>query len=441
MSPEYIHRARVIAIEGFLATIDPHGRINASGRGIPNRFPNPFKRDAAIATSQILPEEGNIDLYPVALPAAITTLELFLSKLSDWDLEDLAEGIMPYQVAHEIHDRYSDQNRARELAADRWRHTKDKDGNILINAYEGDDTNAWAVIMADVISTTLEKIGQQDKAQVKLAVWWPYLEASLMRDIFYADREGDGVIKTYPNTRNKITNRTIRDSGNAFIKNGELPRPPYSFFANNVWHTLAQEAGSRLASKIGLDGFAKFLRDRRVRLADQLHERFWWEEEQCYVPLLDGAGQRVEIITNESSVGIFAGVLPREYEAKAARRTLHSDLLTPFGTRTRGIDDPDFAINGELAYHSGIVWPLFDNLLCIGARRAGLRDVVDELRPRLIRVANEIGCEECFAVDLHGQWDHYREGGIPKGCNPHIFTASGLLTLTALSFAELPKAA
>jgi glycogen debranching enzyme len=443
MTAEIIHNARRIGTSDFFTMIDSRGRLWASSPSELNRFGNPFLRDAAINTQQILPVAGNEELADPIGTATVNTADLFIQKAKKRTLNPsllvLHKGGWPGEVDHELHDQYTVQSRAEYLAKDGWTHKKVKGKYQVYSPGEADDANANLVILAEMAITSLINTNQKEKAIRKLKSWWGILELVTLNDIYRADREGNYLIETYPDPTKNIRNRTLRDSGDAFLKDGQVPDGKLTFFANNCFHITALESMSTLAELMDLPGFAEALKRRGQKVMEAVHDKFWWEDQQLYAPILDESGKRLEIISNESSIGLFTGALDPHFAKLSAERLLEADFLTSSGTRTRSLKDSDFDF---FAYQRGTVWPVFDTMLYLGAtQKYNLTNVAETIGQRTVVLVNNFGSEELVCVDSGGNVLYYTENGQRAGCNPHGFTASGIIGVTAVELQQLQAAA
>lgn len=426
MPPETRTRARDISLQALPATIDKKGRIIAAGSG---RFQNPFTRDFCIAIIQSLSQPGNQEIADLLIPPAIVTLDTIQSHQTTFDM---LKGRMPGYVPHEIHDEFTPQERLEELRSLGWAVDLNAQGRAQIVAYEADDANALVVSAVEAVVQASSVTWGEEKANNLLERWWPFVENALLYDLFYGDLGNSGLIQSRQRPGSQLSNRTWRDSADAFIdREGNLPSFPITYFANASFHIQAIEAGERLSQRKGLDGFAEGLRKRAQKGKEILHERFWMEGEQCFAPALDGEGKKVEVVTNESAIGLFAGVVDQDYARKVAKRMLADDLLTPYGTRTRSSDDPQFRVNGADAYHRGTVWTHGNTLLTLGCEKYGLFKEADRFGSAASKLVIEDGCIELTAVDRNGQKEPYLERGEAVACKPQVWAVHGILGITA----------
>lgn len=439
MSPDLREIARQQALSEIGSTIDPRWGFLAAGRG---RFHNFFSRDAAWAIAQSLSVEGNLSLPPeYLLDPAIRTIDTIAEFQSPFDI---LQGLMPGQSPHEVHDRHSPQDRLQELKDKGWPVKQDNAGHLSMVVYVADDATALSAIAVDVVTTAIEKTKSKEVSIKQLEKWWPFVERGLVFDIGNADGVGNGLIASIPRPGDKLTNKTWRDSHDAFAllkgRNEVIPQEaPLVYLANNCFFIGALEAGSNMAQKLGLHGFSESLLRKRAKAVEMLHERFWWEQEQTFVPLVYGKdGIQAQIVTNEPAIGLFTGAFYPLNAEKTARRMLAPDLLTPYGTRTRSTEDPLFAVNGRKSYHRGTDWEHMDTTLALGLDRINQCDVADVIKTRVGSSVKdpEFGCAELFSVTPDGRREYYYEEQ-PNGdkkiaaCFSQSWAIQGVIAITA----------
>lgn len=439
MSPDLREVARQQALFEIGSTIDPRWGFLAAGKG---RFHNFFTRDAAWAIAQSLSVEGNLSLPPkYLLTPAINTIDTIAAFQSKFDI---LQGLMPGQSPHEVHDKDSPQDRLQELKDKGWPVKQDDKARLSMVVYVADDATALSAIAVDVVTTAIEKTKSREESMRHLEKWWPFVERGLIFDIENADREGNGLIASTPRPGDKLTNKTWRDSHDAFAllkgRDEVIPQEtPLVYLANNCFFIGALEAGSNMAQKLGLDGFSESLLRKRARAVKMLHERFWWEQEQTFVPLVYGKdGTQAKIVTNESAIGLFTGAFYPLNAEKTAQRMLAPDLLTPYGTRTRSTEDPLFEVNGRKSYHRGTDWEHMDTTLGLGLGRINLQKEADLIKSRVVKsvVDPEFGCSELFSVTPDGRREYYYEeqpNGDKKNaaCLSQSWVIQGVIAITA----------
>lgn len=436
MSPELVLSARNIAFSGLRGTIDPGSGYRAAGGG---RFSDPknrFCRDPMIAIAQSLSVKANWKEDPnLLITPAVDTIN-FIHSYQKVDPENPeAGGINP----HEIHIKAKPTPRLLELEKDNWPVVTHDDGEKSMVVYLAGDANATTAVAAYHVLKAMRFVNGEDAAKQQLEKWWPYLKAGLNYDLNKADINGDGLIETVPQEGEKLINQTWRDSGDAFVfGEEEVPVAPYTFFANNCFSIRRMELMAEMAGELGYDETSQDLQVLARRSRRVLHEKFWMEEEQCYTPLLDGSGNQVKIVTNESAIGIFTGVLDPEYARKAAERMLESDLLTDYGTRTRSTNDPNFRENGTKSYHRGTVWPQMDTMFVLGCDSYSFDDISSVVKPRILNLVTKPGYRniELASISRSGELAHYNEGKDDIACIDQLWVILGIIGITATTPAK-----
>lgn len=427
MPPEVLTRVREIGIDTVRRTIDGHGRYIASAD---RKYRNPFLRDFVLSISQSFPQPGNQELLKWMLPPAIATMNLFLKFQSQFDIR---QQRMPGEPPHEILDKFVPQKRLNELAADGWVKQTDSEGNDIIVTYEEDDGPSFIPIGAEVIVNAARQVYSEQYAQDLLDQWWGGIEAATLYDI-YNSENGDHLIHTVPKTGRRIDFRMWRDGRGALKdRSGDLPQFPITFFANNCFRILGYEAEAHLASMRGLSGWENILLQKRELARQSLHEKFWMEDEQCFAMLVTGEGRKLEVVSNESAIGLYTGALYPEYAAKVAKTMLRDDLLTDYGTRVTSIYEPEHFEDEYETYQRKAVWPHMDTILVLGCLRYKLEDVMNAIIPRTAQYALRFGAREVILVDKDGNPSDYLEKGKSVASRYQAFVGHGLVGITGIN--------
>lgn len=435
MPPEVLKSVRQIGIDTVRKTIDSHGRYIAAAD---RKYRNPFFRDFVWSISQSFPQPGNRELLKWMLPPAIATMNLFLKFQSQFDIR---EQRMPGEPPHEILDKFVPQKRLDDLAADGWAKQTDQEGNPIIVTYEEDDGPSFIPIGAEVIINAVRKIYSEQYATDLLDRWWGAIEEATLYDI-YNSENGDHLIHTVPKPGRRIDFRTWRDGKGAFRdRSGNLPQFPITFFANNCFRILGYEAEAHLASMRGLSGWENILMQKRELARQSLHERFWMEDEKCFAMLVTGKGKKLEVVSNETALGLFTGALYPEYAAKAAKTMLQNGLLTDYGTRVTSLDEPEHFEDEYETYQRKAVWPHMDTTFALGCLRYQLEEEANVIIPRTAQYALQFGACELKLVDEKGNPSDYLEQGQSVASRYQAFVGHGLVGITGISSEKVSLAA
>ncbi|MCR4324405.1 MAG: hypothetical protein NUV69_01825 [Candidatus Curtissbacteria bacterium] len=397
----------------------------ASGEG---RYKAFFSRDAFISIILALSKNQG-DLTPRLVKAAIRcqkTAIKFEGKLLN-DVSEEAPGKKP----HEVHFAASPQDRLAMLRDNGWPVHLNDDGTLGMVYYGAGDANSLFTISVGVVARAIEKI-DPDEALRYMRKMWPSIERGLKHDMMIADIDGDGLIESNPKNKKALLNHTWKDSNEAYIdEEGNLPPAPYKYLTNNCHFVWALKEASVIARKLGYPVWRE-LRLRHKTSKKKLVDTFWSDKLNFMLPLVDGRGRQLEIVTDDAADALWAKLLDREMAKIVARRLTRKDMLTPRGIRTRSSKSMQFAANGIGSYHNGLVWPHRTMILAQGAQRYGWRKLARDLNSRISLVLLEHGNIECVGVSKGGQKSYlYMENGVSAACKPQCWAVFGTLGFTA----------
>lgn len=428
MSPEQLGFLREQCLTEVPSIRDDFLGIKASG-GIGDRFNGVhYGRDAYISIIMALSEPQNGEL-PVLLDCALTTQRLAAS-LQGKEFNPLTEEA-PGKKPHEFHNGHSPQQRLAEMIVNGWPGYRLEDARLGMVYYgAGDSTPLFNISVAVVYRTLTSK--DQQAARIYLEEMWPYVKAGLNHDIVIGDLDNDGLIESNPQNKKALLNHTWKDSNDAYRdETGEMSEPPYKYLTNNGYFLQSLREGADLALEMQDTVFAKELKDRYEKGKRRLHDRFWMPDLGYYAPLIDGKGNQVRFISDDSVIALWAQVIDPEFAKIVINRLKQPDMNTRFGLRTRSSESTQFRVNGPKAYHNGTVW-LHQTLIAAKAvGNYGDTEFADILDSEAFEFQKRLKRAELAAVD---RWNHllqYQERGKPVAGNPQAWAVWGTLGRTA----------
>ena len=201
------------------------------------------------------------------------------------------------------------------------------------------------------------------------------LRPTVERCLAWTDRDGDpdgDGLQEYA-TRSEqggYYNQGWKDSGDAVVSStGERAVLPIALCEHQAYVVAAKRAWATvLEDAYGEVGLARRLHEEADRLAQQLEDRFWWEDEGTYYLGLDGNKQPIESVTSNPGHLLWARAVAPERADSVVRRLLAPDMWSGWGIRT--LSSRHSAYN-PFSYQLGSVWP-HDNAICAdGFRRYG----------------------------------------------------------------------
>ncbi len=321
-----------------------------------------------------------------------------------------------------------------------WQVREDKKGRLSMISWAANDVNSLVAMTEWRLFQSMMQSPEYgpEKAMAFLRESWPYTEAAVLHDIAIAGQYKDGLLRSRPNAKDIIINKAWRDSGDSLtLENGDLPIPPLAHYANNAFFARALEVNAMKARILGMEGFAQSLEKRREKLVEVIDAKFWMSDQHCYSPLVFGPepGIRLEMVTNESLIGLYVGIVPEDKAQEIQERILDKDMNTEIGSRTLSTKDPRFQIDG---YHLGTVWGHMNTLGIRGARNYQLRDLDTELTEGTVTSILEEGTpKELKVVRLDGSRHDYTELNKktgrqePVNCKDQSFYGYGVMGIAA----------
>jgi len=200
----------------------------------------------------------------------------------------------------------------------------------------------------------------------------PHVERAIAWIDTDGDSDGDG-LQEYKTRARKggYFNQGWKDSGDGIVHaDGTLPTLPialcelqgYVVAAKRAWAAVLEDAYGERAP-------ASRLRSEADRLAEQIEQQFWWEEEQTYYLGLDGDKKPIKSVTSNPAHLLWAGAITPERAALVAKRMLAGDMWSGWGVRTLSDRHPSY---NPFSYQLGSVWPHDNAIAAAGFRRYGL---------------------------------------------------------------------
>ncbi len=200
----------------------------------------------------------------------------------------------------------------------------------------------------------------------------PHVERALAWIDTDGDHDGDGLqeYQTRAHTGGYF-NQGWKDSGEAIVHaDGNLPSLPIALCELQGYVVAAKRAWADVVADVyGEKAQAVRLRSEADRLASQIEERFWWEEEKTYYLGLDGDKRPIASVTSNPAHLLWAGAVVPERAALVAKRLLQDDMWSGWGIRTLSHSHPSY---NPFSYQLGSVWPHDNAVAMAGFRRYGL---------------------------------------------------------------------
>jgi len=198
---------------------------------------------------------------------------------------------------------------------------------------------------------------------------WPNAEAALRWIDTYGDRDGDGFVEYYRQTKEGLSNQGWKDSYDSiFHADGQLAEGPIALCEVQAYVYGAKRHGALLAGALGLHSLAATLQAQAVALRRQFEEKFWCDELSVYALALDGAKQPCRVVSSNTGQVLLTGIASAERARRVTATLLSPAMWSGWGIRTLASSAARY---NPMSYHNGSVWPHDNGLIAMGMARYG----------------------------------------------------------------------
>jgi glycogen debranching enzyme len=198
---------------------------------------------------------------------------------------------------------------------------------------------------------------------------WPNIEAALEWIDRYGDRDGDGFVEYYRQTKEGLANQGWKDSYDAvFHSDGRTAEGPIALCEVQAYVYGAKRHAASLAEAIGQPARAAALAAQAEALRGSFEAAFWCEELSAYALALDGAKQPCKVVSSNSGQVLFTGLASAERARRVAQTLLSPAVFSGWGIRTVASTEARY---NPMSYHNGSVWPHDNGLIAMGFARYG----------------------------------------------------------------------
>ncbi|MHB1583451.1 MAG: amylo-alpha-1,6-glucosidase [Acidimicrobiales bacterium] len=182
------------------------------------------------------------------------------------------------------------------------------------------------------------------------------------------DLDGDGLQEYKTRAPNGYYNQGWKDSGDAIVmSDGSLAKLPIALCEHQGLVVAAKRAWAEVVWDVfGDRHFASRLRSDADRLAGQIEERFWWEDEGTYYLGLDGNKAPIDSVSSNPGHLLWQKAIDPDRAARVVKRLTAKDMWSGWGIRTLSADHVAY---DPLTYQRGSVWP-HDNAIAAAGFRA-----------------------------------------------------------------------
>ncbi len=215
---------------------------------------------------------------------------------------------------------------------------------------------------------------------------WPNAEAALAWIDRYGDRDGDGFVEYYRQTKDGLANQGWKDSFDAiFHHDGRLAEGPIALCEVQGYVYGAKRHAAVLAEALGFSERAAALGAEAEALRRRFEARFWCEELSTYALALDGAKQPCRVIASNAGQVLFTGIASAEHAQRVARTLVSPASFSGWGIRTIASSEARY---NPMSYHNGSIWPHDNGLIAMGLARYGLQGAAAQVFGALFEAAS-----------------------------------------------------
>jgi glycogen debranching enzyme len=257
---------------------------------------------------------------------------------------------------------------------------------------------------------------------------WPNAQAALTWIDTYGDRDGDGFVEYYRQTKEGLSNQGWKDSQDAvFHRNGQYAEGPIALCEVQAYVYGAKQHASLLAAALGYREQAERLRAQADALRENFEDKFWCDELSVYALALDGAKQPCRVVSSNSGQVLLTGIASAERAKRVAQTLLGPACFSGWGIRTLGMSEPHY---NPMSYHNGSVWPHDNGLIALGLARYGHAQSTAKIFSAMFDAASYMDLRrlpELFCGFLRRQ--HNAPTQYPVACSPQAWASATMFAL------------
>ena len=266
---------------------------------------------------------------------------------------------------------------------------------------------------------------------------WPNAQAALRWIDIYGDRDGDGFVEYYRQTKEGLANQGWKDSHDAiFHSDGRTAEGPIALCEVQAYVYGAKRHGALMAAALGHHDLASSLQAQAVALRQQFEQKFWLEDLSTYALALHGAKQPCRVVSSNAGQVLLTGIASPEHAQRVTDTLLTPAMFSGWGIRTVAMSAARY---NPMSYHNGSVWPHDNGLIAMGMARYGHKHAAAQVFGALFDAASYMDLRrlpELFCGFLRRQ--HNAPTQYPVACSPQAWaSATTLCVLQATLGLEL----
>jgi glycogen debranching enzyme len=257
---------------------------------------------------------------------------------------------------------------------------------------------------------------------------WPNAEAALRWIDTYGDRDRDGFVEYYRQTKEGLANQGWKDSHDAiFHSDGRTAQGPIALCEVQAYVYGAKRHGALLAGALGHHAQANTLQAQAVALRRQFEEKFWCEDLSTYALALDGDKQPCRVVSSNAGQVLITGIASPDRAQRVAQTLLAPGAFSGWGIRTVATSEARY---NPMSYHNGSVWPHDNGLIAMGMARYGQKQAAARVFGALFDAASYMDLRrlpELFCGFVRRQ--HNAPTQYPVACSPQAWASATMLSL------------
>jgi glycogen debranching enzyme len=257
---------------------------------------------------------------------------------------------------------------------------------------------------------------------------WPNADAALRWMDTYGDRDGDGFVEYYRQTKEGLANQGWKDSQDSiFHSDGRIAAGPIALCEVQAYVYGAKRHGALLAGALGQHALASSLQAQAMALRARFEEKFWCEELSVYAIALDGAKEPCRVVSSNSGQVLLTGIASPERAELVSRTLLAPDMFSGWGVRTLAMSAARY---NPMSYHNGSVWPHDNALIAMGMARYGQKEAASKVFGALFDAASYMDLRRLPEL-FCGFVRHQRNAPTqyPVACAPQAWASATTLSL------------
>ena len=262
------------------------------------------------------------------------------------------------------------------------------------------------------------------------AALWPHIQAALAWIDSYGDRDGDGFVEYYRQTREGLANQGWKDSYDSiFHADGTLAEGPIALCEVQGYAYAARRAAAEVARRLGHDTDAAALDAAAAALRERFEAAFWCEEIGTYAVALDGAKRPCRVRTSNAGHLLLTDIASPEHGQRVADGLMGASFFSGWGIRTVAQGEARY---NPMSYHNGSVWPHDNALIAMGFARYGCKAEAARLFDALFGACQTLELRRL--PELFCGLPRRRAQGptaYPVACSPQAWAATALPAMLA----------